>query len=371
MDFLRYPGGCYSRRVRLHPDDATLYTIRWFFTETNAKLFPGWHSFGSEVWRADHSEPLTGIGEAEMDRKWDRGRNHGYAGQCFRGKLEWFDTGMPVAELQNPPPKGCGCQVFFQGGLLLGGTFEGHIVVKGGLLLGGSFSATVEASSVHGGMKLGGKVSDGITQSLSGGLLLGGKFTATIQAPGISGGLLLGGSVAVVPESSSISGGLLLGGKVTPAVTAEKVAGGLLLGGKVTPAVTAEKVAGGLLLGGSLTATVSHGTVSPGTPNDPVAKVWTLVVSGYTGAAAGLNGTWVITYVSGTFWSSPTVGGFNWGMVNSGPSWRVGGGNGPISSGFTLTSGSFHGNAANTLSHDAGSSFGDTGFPATITITPS
>jgi hypothetical protein len=101
MDYL---SRTYTARVRPFRDADTTVVVRWYYCAPGAKVFPGTHLFGSQVWREVADEPPDGAGELFGPKPFDRGWNPGYVGQCHVGPDDWYSGGVPVAAVTGPPP---------------------------------------------------------------------------------------------------------------------------------------------------------------------------------------------------------------------------------------------------------------------------
>lgn len=191
--FLR---SCYSFTMRLYiGGQEQLYPARWYRCAPGAKLAPNPH--GAEAspylkrWEVNLAwgevTPYPQDPASNYFRGLDRGRNPGYAGQCFVGDPQWFQDGrLPANILDGPTPDWPQCcrpkPGIGSGGVLLGGQAvpagKRGAVGTGGLVLGGSAIATGPTSAVG-----------------SGGVILGGAGAPTGKrgAKGF-GGLVLGGT---------------------------------------------------------------------------------------------------------------------------------------------------------------------------------
>jgi hypothetical protein len=239
------------------------------------------------------------------------------------------------------------------------------------LLIGATFRPAL-TRELRGGMDIGARMpGPALRVAVRGGLRLGGRFTPHIRVPIIHGGLLLGGEMAGASLDVGMTAGLLLGGTFGEETPATGMACGLLIGGTFFVAEGLEAITGGLTIGGTITANTTHGTNNACGNLGTAENQFTFTASGFTGAAAALNGTWVLNWVSGCTWSTG-VGSPGWtltsGTVNAlalTGSWTSGGSG---SSTYAITSGA-NGTGSNTLPHTGG--INDTGHPGSITITPS
>lgn len=101
MDYL---SRCYSARVRPFRDSTEEVNIRWFFCADGAQIFPGTHLFGSQVWRPEKDIEPDQAGELYGQKQYDPGFNFGYPGKCLVGPLEWFQQGIPSADVPSSEP---------------------------------------------------------------------------------------------------------------------------------------------------------------------------------------------------------------------------------------------------------------------------
>lgn len=76
MDYL---SRCYRATVRPFRDSDRTVTVRWFFCAPGAKIFPGEHLFGSQVWRPDIGVAPDGPGELFGHKPYDPGYKIGRA----------------------------------------------------------------------------------------------------------------------------------------------------------------------------------------------------------------------------------------------------------------------------------------------------
>lgn len=174
--------------------------IRWYKAPPGALFFPGPTCFKSDVFCDQWTKAPPGPGEIGHPRKWDRGINQGYKGQCFVGQQEWFETGqLPGYILSaNPPPFPDCCQsnpAVAQGGIILGGEAvveqEFPAFASGGIVLGGEANTDLDLPARgKGGIVLGGDASTGFSGGArgEGGLVLGGAALGAMAAgSGFSG----------------------------------------------------------------------------------------------------------------------------------------------------------------------------------------
>jgi len=107
MDLLR---SCYETDLQQSDNPADVVRVRWFFTDKDAKIFPGRHIFGSNNWGIDYANQ-DGPGEiVNADRPWANGSRPpfdgsigaGFTGKSFAGRLEDFQEGTN----SSSPPVG-------------------------------------------------------------------------------------------------------------------------------------------------------------------------------------------------------------------------------------------------------------------------
>lgn len=126
-----YLRACYKFPMRVYVGGRELIVpARWYFCERGAKAFPGLHGAEASPWLKQW-ETNDDWGEVTPEgfyRKFDKGQNHGYAGQCFVGDRRWFTDGqLPQSVLSMPPviplPDCCNPKMAFGSGqLILQGT---------------------------------------------------------------------------------------------------------------------------------------------------------------------------------------------------------------------------------------------------------
>lgn len=101
MDYL---SRCYYAKMRPFFDSDDEVTVRWYFAPTGAKVYPGTHRFGSQVWREVADDPPDGPGELFGEKPYSSGYNPGYVGQCAQGPAEWYMNGLPRCCFIPPQP---------------------------------------------------------------------------------------------------------------------------------------------------------------------------------------------------------------------------------------------------------------------------
>lgn len=98
-----------------------------------------------------------------------------------------------------------------------------------------------------------------------------------------------------------------------------------------------------------------------------MAANWRFAVAGYTGGAAGLNGTWTVSHTTLCTWTV-TVGLVTWTLNTAGSSWNLSGHVTSTTSAFSHSTTGWNCMTPNTLAYAGGT--GDPGHPASVTITP-
>ncbi len=82
----------------------TVANIRWFLAKPGAKIFPGWHAFGSPVWEPHPDEWTKGPGVFSEVEAWSKNHVPCPDGQEFHGLAQWYETGIPPEVLADPTP---------------------------------------------------------------------------------------------------------------------------------------------------------------------------------------------------------------------------------------------------------------------------
>jgi hypothetical protein len=126
-------------------DSAEKTWIRVYPSAPGAKAYPGWHAFGSPVWESDFPVP-DGIGVYPHPFPWRGKRYPAPPGQHFRGLPEWYQFGLPSADLSVPPiTDTCTAPAISPiGGVLIGGaSWPATPVPSPVALLGGIPTTTV------------------------------------------------------------------------------------------------------------------------------------------------------------------------------------------------------------------------------------
>lgn len=96
MDVLR---SCYAAWFRFDPLRPDLQTrVEWFFCQPGAKVFPGYHRFGSTHYDSENDQVDRSLGEVEHDfPPWRRGDAPAVAtGQQFCGERSRFIDGCSL-----------------------------------------------------------------------------------------------------------------------------------------------------------------------------------------------------------------------------------------------------------------------------------
>lgn len=119
MDLMRSHG---LSRARLLANSEEETLIRWFPCAPGALPFPDFHATGYPVWE-EFPDEFAGAGVFLKDQEWRGKRYPAPPGQHFHGELEWFQAGLPRAQLGTSLPLDrCGSIVVYgQGGCEVGG----------------------------------------------------------------------------------------------------------------------------------------------------------------------------------------------------------------------------------------------------------
>lgn len=89
-------------RVRAVAGSSEEYTLRYYWCQPGAQVFPAVNVFLSQMWEGD--DELQGTGPVSREWQWDRGHNLGWPGRCYQGAPDWFTTGIPAEVLGGPLP---------------------------------------------------------------------------------------------------------------------------------------------------------------------------------------------------------------------------------------------------------------------------
>jgi hypothetical protein len=335
VDWLR---SCYSSTWRLFRGSPIITPGRYWFSAPGDPHYPGLHYYGSEVWTSDEREPPPTLGEVPP------AANRPY----FKGSLPvaappavLLGTADCVASGETAPPAA--------GRTLIAG-IDARCWPAGGQVAPpappwGMFS--------WGGLKAGG--ASLAAQFGRGGVLGGGTARFVIRA---KGGLLAGGGTLLPVRSR---GGLLAGGATLLPV---RGSGGLLADGR---GLAQQLGRGGVLGGGA--ATILTGGITTGCMVCPggAAKKWRLIVSGFTGVCAALNGTWTLTYINACLWEDSPVT-TKWTLSGGPTTWTLLGNAAGNSPSYTHSNTGWACLGSNTLPLAAAG--GCTGAPASLTIAP-
>lgn len=106
--------------------------IRYYPSAPGARAYPGWHAFGDPVWESDFPTP-DGVGCYPAPLIWRGKRYPAPPGQHYRGLPEWFQHGLPTADLSAEPISDtCTAPaISAQGGVVIGGTAWPTVPVVG------------------------------------------------------------------------------------------------------------------------------------------------------------------------------------------------------------------------------------------------
>lgn len=99
---------CYRTMMRIRLDPELIVPVRWYFCPPGALPLPYETVFSSSVWETvDRDYPQSGLGEVDLQRKWDKGlAPPGVTGQSTPTPEAWFNAGLP-ADFVYPPPHPC------------------------------------------------------------------------------------------------------------------------------------------------------------------------------------------------------------------------------------------------------------------------
>lgn len=185
---------------------AVTVPARWYFCAPGAQFFPSPHGAEASPWLQNFQlnrawgevTPWPQDPTQDFWRGLDRGKNPGYAGQCYVGDYQWFVDGQLPCDIlsRDPTPFPDCCSpapaTSEGGGIVIGGTAlaSGDAAqtarTVGGLVLGGTATATGEGSlaTTAGGLVLGGRAQPGVSVGSVGGLVLGGTAYASGSGSG-------------------------------------------------------------------------------------------------------------------------------------------------------------------------------------------
>jgi hypothetical protein len=336
VEFLR---SCYSSTWRLFRGSPQPTAGRYYFSPPGTPVYPLPHNLWSQTWVTDEQQvppvlgevPALGVPPQTPPKRVER---------PFLARRPWYKGAAPVSppapaillgtadcvlEGDNPPPA--------IDRPLVGGQ-DARCWLNAGLL---PPAAPTWGLFSYGGLRAGGATG----RAGAGGLLAGG---AAASAPGIAGqGGVLAGGAAALPR---VQGGGLLGGGTGAA--SQHGRGGILSGGAAT-----------IITGGTTTGCMQC-------PGGAPAK-WQLIVTGFSGGCAPLNGTWTIAYQSACLWEDDPVT-TTWTLSGGPMTWTLLGNAGGLTPSYTLAASSFGCLRSNTLALAAGG--GCASPPASLTITP-
>jgi len=104
MDWLR---SCYSTSMVFREGDSA-QPVRWYFCDTGAKAFPGFHAFGSKNW-VSRQAVAGDLGEQPGPRPWVNGAKPANGGVgninavlCALLHPDWWQEGIPEGEESGP-----------------------------------------------------------------------------------------------------------------------------------------------------------------------------------------------------------------------------------------------------------------------------
>lgn len=115
-----YLRSCYTFTMRVFIGGVeTDVPARWYFTAPGALMFPSPHGAEASPWLKQDEvneewgeiTPYPADPASFVYRGLDRGKNSGYAGQCYVGDRQWFNDGQLPADILSrvplPFPKCC------------------------------------------------------------------------------------------------------------------------------------------------------------------------------------------------------------------------------------------------------------------------